>query len=120
MGMDLKVALASYTAAEHLKNSLITVSQLLATVPSYPEAERPGAARMLVSLLGVVRGDAHRAYQVTGEQPFQRTTETLSEAISLTESREYDQAAERVGGAISQVTTAAQGAWGQLSANGLV
>lgn len=120
MGMDLKVALASYTAAEHLKNSLIMTSQLLATVPSYPEAERPGAARMLVSLLGVVRGDSQRAFQVTGEQPFQRAAEILSEAISLTESREFDQAAERVGGAISHATTAAQAAWGQLSSHGLV
>lgn len=120
MGMDLKVALASYAAAEHLKNSLITVSQLLATVPSYPEGERPGAARMLTNLLGAVRGDAQRAHQATGEVPFQRAAESLSEAISLTESREFEQAAERVGRAVSQATTVAQGAWGQLSKNGLV
>ncbi|KAF5050388.1 hypothetical protein DSECCO2_429990 [anaerobic digester metagenome] len=118
--MDLKVALASYAAAEHLKNSLITVSQLLATVPSYPEGERPGAARMLTNLLGAVRGDAQRAHQATGEVPFQRAAESLSEAISLTESREFEQAAERVGRAVSQATTVAQGAWGQLSKNGLV
>ncbi len=120
MGMDLKVALTSYTAAEHLKNSLITVSQLLASVSSYPESERPGAARMLTHLLGAVRGDAQRAHQVTGEVPFQRATENLSEAISLTESREFEQAAERVGRAISQTTTVAQGAWGQLTSHGLV
>jgi hypothetical protein len=118
MGMDLKTALESYTAAEHLKNTLITTSQLLATVPSIPEGERAGAGRILVTLLELVRGDAQRAQQKTGQQSFQRAAEILSEAISLTESREYDQAAERVGRAISQVTTAAQGAWEQLASNG--
>lgn len=118
--MDLKLALEAYTAAEHLKNSLIMASQLLAAVPSYPEAERPGGARALVTALEVVRGDAQRAGQRTGDQSFRRAAENLSEAISLTESRSFEQAAERVGMAISQVTTAAQGAWGQLSANGFV
>jgi hypothetical protein len=118
--MDLKLALEAYTAAEHLKNSLIMVSQLLAAVPSYPEAERPGAARVLVTVLEVVRGDAQRAGQRTGDQSFQRSAESLSGAISLVESRAFEQAAERVGMAISQATTAAQGAWGQLSANGFV
>jgi hypothetical protein len=116
--MDLKLALASYTAAEHLKNSLIMTSQLLATIPSYPEAERPGAARILVTVLEVVRGDAQRANGVTSDTSFLRAAEILSEAISLTESRAFEQAAERVGMAISQATTAAQGAWGQLSAHG--
>lgn len=118
--MDLKVALTSYTEAEHLKNSLITISQLLAAVPSYPENERPGAARMLTHLLGAVRGDAQRAYTATGEVPFQHAVESLSEAISLTESRDFVQASDRVGRAVSQATTVAQGAWGQLSSNGLV
>lgn len=118
--MDLTVALAAYTAAEHLKNSMIMLSQLLAAVPSYPESERPGAARALVTVLEVVRGDAQRASQQTGDQSFMRAAENLSEAISLVESRVFEQAAERVGMAISQVTTAAQGAWEQLSANGFV
>ncbi len=118
--MDPKLALVAYTAAEHLKNSLIMTSQLLAAVPSYPEADRPGAGRMLVAVLEVIRGDAQRAAQQTGDQSFQRAAENLSEAISLTESRSFEQAAERVGMAVSQVTTAAQGAWGQLSANGIV
>jgi hypothetical protein len=118
--MDLKLALAAYTSAEHLKNSLIMASQLLATVPSYPEAERPGGARTIVTVLEVVRGDAQRAGQQTGDQSFQRAAENLSEAISLTESRAFEQAAERVGMAVSQATTAAQGAWGQLSAHGFV
>jgi len=118
--MDLKLALEAYTAAEHLKNSLIMASQLLAAVPSYPETERSGGARTLVTVLEVVRGDAQRAAQHTGDQSFQRAAEGLSEAISLAESKDFEQAAERVGMAISQVTTAAQGAWGQLSANGFV
>ncbi len=118
--MDLKLALEAYTAAEHLKNSLIMASQLLAAVPSYPEAERPGGARTVVTVLEVVRGDAQRAARYTGDQSFQRAADSLSEAISLTESRAFEQAAERVGMGISQVTTAAQGAWGQLSANGFV
>ena len=117
--MDLNTALEAYTAAEHLKNSLIMSSQLLASVPSYPEAERAGAARMLVAVLEVVRGDAQRAGQRTDDQSFARAGEALSQAISLAESRSFDQAAERVGTAISHVTTAAQGAWGVLSANGL-
>jgi hypothetical protein len=116
--MDLKLALEAYTAAEHLKNSLIMASQLLATVPSYPEADRPGAARTLVTVLEIVRGDAQRAGERTGDQSFQRAAENLSRAISLTESRAFEQAAEQVGMAVSQVTTAAQGAWGPLSAHG--
>lgn len=117
--MDLTTALEAYTAAEHLKNSLIMASQLLASVPSYPEAERPGASRILATVLEVVRGDAQRAGQHTGDQSFVRAAEELSQAISLVESREFEQAAGRVGTAISHATTAAQGAWGVLSANGL-
>jgi hypothetical protein len=118
--MDLKIALEAYKDAEHLKTSLIMVSQLLATVPSYPEAERPGGARTLVTVLEILRGDAQRAAQRTGDQSFQRAAEELSQAISLSESRAFEQAAERVGMAISLVTTPAQNAWEQLSANGLV
>jgi hypothetical protein len=116
--MDLSLALEAYSAAEHLKNSLIMTSQLLAAVPSYPEGERPGASRALTTVLEVIRGDAQRAGQHTGDQSFQRAAENLSAAISLVESRAFEQAAERVGMAITQVTTAAQGAWGQLAANG--
>lgn len=118
--MDVKTALEAYKQAEHLKTSLIMVSQLLATIPSYPESERPGAGRVLVTVLEVVRGDAQRAAQATSEQPFQRAAENLSEAISLVESRSFEQAAERVGMAISHVTTPAQGAWEQLAAHGFV
>lgn len=75
---------------------------------------------MLTSVLEVIRGDAHRAAQVTSDQSFQRAAENLSEAISLTESRAYEQAAERVGMAISQVTTPAQTAWEALAAHGFV
>ncbi|NLX49025.1 MAG: hypothetical protein GXY82_03955 [Methanospirillum sp.] len=118
--MDLKRALESYKWAEHLKNSLIMSSQLLASVPSYPENERGGATRAVITVLELLRGDAQRASHATGEQPFLRAAEELSGAISLAESREYGLAAERVGMAISQVTTSAQGAWERLSADGFV
>lgn len=48
------------------------------------------------SVIEVVRGDAQRAAQQTGDQSFQRAAENLSEAISLTESRS-DQAGSKTG-----------------------
>ncbi len=118
--MDLKLAVEAYKQAEHLKTSLIMASQLLASVPSYPEAERPGAARLLGTVLEVLRGDAQRAEGITSDQSFRRAAEELSQAISLVESRSFEQAGERVGMAISQVTTPAQEAWGTLAAHGFV
>jgi hypothetical protein len=51
---------------------------------------------------------------------FQKAINALSEAISLVESNQFDQASQKIAAAISASTTPAQEAWQVLSEHGLL
>jgi hypothetical protein len=118
--MELKDAVRSYQFSERAKSELIICSQLVIALAGFPDAERPGAKRMLIMILDQVRSEIRFAYQGTGMSEFRTAMELLSEAISLTESDQFGSASLKLSESISAVTTAAQGAWEVLSRNGLV
>jgi hypothetical protein len=118
--MDLKTAVRSFQFGEKAKSELIIISQLCIALTGYSEQERAGAKRMLLMMMDAVRNELHFAFKSTGQNEFSKAINALTEAISLTESNQPDQASQKVAVAISASTTPAQEAWQVLSEHGLL
>lgn len=118
--MDPKTAVKGYQFAERAKSELIISSQLTIALAGFPEQERAGGKRMLILLLEAVRSELEFSWRGTEISDFRRAINLLSEAISTVESDNFGAASLKMSEAISAVTTAAQGAWQVLQANGLI
>jgi hypothetical protein len=120
VSMDLATAVKSYQFGERAKSELIISSQLCLALAGFSDSERAGGKRMLLMLMESVRNELQFAARSTGQSEFKRAIDFLSEAISLTESNQPDQASAKIARAISASTTPAQEAWQVLEKNGLV
>jgi hypothetical protein len=118
--MDTKTAVKTYQYAERAKSMLITCSQLLMALPSFPEPERAGGKRMLLLLMESVRSELGFAVRATDQRDFQRAIDHLNQAISLIESGQYGPASPKISDAISAATTSAQESWQILTDHGLL
>ena len=120
VSMDLATAVKSYQFGERAKSELIMVSQLSIALTGFSPQERGGGKKMLLMTMETVRSELLFALRSTGQNEFQKATNSLNEAISLVESNQPEQAAEKIAGAISASTTSAQEAWQVLSEHGLL
>jgi hypothetical protein len=118
--MDTRAAVKNYQFAERSKSELLILSRLIPAVVSFPEKEKAGGKRLLILLMDAIRAEVEVAYNSTQANDFRRAAEILSEAISLVESSQFGLASEKIGMAVSEVTTAAQESWEVLSAHGLL
>ena len=118
--MDLKTAVKSFQFGEKAKSELIMISQFCLALTGFPEPERAGGRRMLLMMMESVRNELQFAFKITGQNEFNKAVNTLSQAISLTESNQPEQASEKVAIAISASTTPAQEAWQVLSEHGFL
>jgi hypothetical protein len=120
VSMDLKIAVRSYQFGEKAKSELIMMSQFCIALTGFSETERAGGKRMLLMMMESVRSELQFAFKSTGQTEFSKAINALSEAISLLESNQFDQASQKVAVAISASTTPAQEAWQVLSEHGLL
>jgi len=120
VSMDPATAVKSYQFGERAKSELIISSQLCLALAGFSDSERTGGKRMLLLLLESVRNELQFAVKSTGQSEFKKAIDFLSEAISLVESNQPDQASAKIAMAISASTTPAQEAWQVLEKNGLV
>ena len=118
--MDLPDAVKCYQFGERAKSELIMISQLCIALTGFQEPEKAGGRRMLIMSMEAVRSELQFAANSTGHAQFRRAINSLSEAISLIESNQPEQAAQKIGTAISASTTPAQEAWQVLSQHGLL
>jgi len=118
--MDLPAAVNSYQFGERAKSSLIMLSQMSIALTGFSETERAGGRRMLLLMMESVRSELQFALRDTGRQDFQKAINALSDAISLVESNQPEQATEKIAVAISASTTPAQEAWQVLTEHGLL
>jgi hypothetical protein len=118
--MDLPTAIKSYQFGERAKSELIMSSHLCLALPSFAENERAGGKRMLLLVLESVRSELQFAVRSTGQAEFQKAITALSDAISLIESSQPEQATQKIAMAISAATTPAQEAWQVLSEHGFL
>lgn len=120
MSMDISDAVRAYQYGERAKSELLMLSQLLTVAGDLPDTERAGGKRILLIAMELVRTETEFAYRATTLQDFQRSVNSISDAISLTESNDFLGASLRIGASISAATTAAQNGWQVLNEHGLL
>jgi hypothetical protein len=118
--MDLKAAIMNYQFADRAKSELIVCSQLVNALGSFPQNERAGGRRMLIMIMEAVRAELQMTLRSTEQSGFRRSTDLLSEAISLVESEQYGPATLRISEAVTGSTTVAQASWQVLNEHGLL
>ena len=118
--MDLPAAVKNYQLGERAKTGLISISQLSLALAGFSEQERPGGRRMLLLMMETFRTELQFAAQTTGHSEFKKAENALTEAISLVESNQPEQASKKIASAISAATTPAQEAWQVLSEHGIL
>jgi hypothetical protein len=118
--MDPKTAVMNYQYGERAKSELILLSQLSIALTGFSEQERAGGKKMLLMMMESVRSELAFAQKSTGHREFTRAVNSVSEAISLVESNQPEQASQKIATAVSSATTPAQEAWQVLSEHGLL
>ncbi|OPX62158.1 hypothetical protein [Methanoregula sp. PtaB.Bin085] len=120
VSMDPKAAVMNYQYGERAKSGLIILSQLAIALSGFPDQEKAGGKKMLLMMMESVRTELAFAHRGTSHREFNRAINSLSEAISLVESNQPEQASQKIAQAVSAVTTPAAEAWQVLSEHGLV
>jgi len=120
VSMDPATAVKNYQYGERAKSELILMSQLSLALSGFSEQERAGGRKMLLMMMESVRSELQFAQRSTGHREFTKAINFLSEAISLTESNQPEEASRKIAMAISAATTPAQEAWQVLSEHGLL
>jgi len=120
VSMDSATAVKNYQYGERAKSELIVLSQLSLALSGFSEQDRAGGRKMLLMMMESVRSELAFAQKSTGHSMFTKAINFLSEAISLTESNQPEEASQKIAMAISAATTPAQEAWQVLSEHGLL
>jgi len=120
VSMDPKTAVMNYQYGERAKSELILLSQFSLALSGFSEQDRAGGKKMLLMMMESVRSELSFAQKSTGHREFTKAINSLSEAISLTESNQPEEASQKIAFAISAATTPAQEAWQVLSEHGLL
>ncbi|WP_165847668.1 hypothetical protein [Ammonifex thiophilus] len=118
MALDLKEAFTTFLYGERVKGALLLATALL------EQAQQPemgeGGRRLYRLFLERVRQEAQFAYEVTGHPKFREASARLKEVIWELHLGRAEEAACRLGEAISLVTTALAQPGARLQEEGLL
>ena len=115
-----KDAIMVYHKSEHLKLNIIQVAHFVTTIDSLNDNEKIGAKRIIINIIESLISDTKSAAISTHCNEFDQSGSILEQVITLTESNKFDLASEKLGEAITPITTIAVSAWDVLHNHELI
>ena len=118
--METNEAIKAFSQSEKLKTGLIWANQMIEAYVSLPEAEKPGAERMLKILIGMIGNELHVAKKAAPHPAWQEAEKPLNTALVMMNSGVMHESSYHLTQVLSKVTTVGQQSMSLLVEKGLL
>jgi hypothetical protein len=118
--MQTDQAIKAFSQSEKLKAGLIWASQIAEVYLGLPESEKPGAERVLKTLIGMIASEIHIAQNAAPHEIWLAADKDLNTAQVMLNSGVAHDTAHHLTRALSKVTTIGQQSMSLLVEEGLL
>jgi hypothetical protein len=118
--METNEAIKAFSQSEKLKTGIIWVNQMIEVYVSLPEAEKPGAERMLKILINMIGNELHVAKKAAPHAVWQEAEKDLNTAQVMMNSGVVHESGYHLTQALSKVTSIGQQSMSLLIEKGLL
>ena len=118
--MQTDQAIKAFTQSEKLKTGLIWASQIAEVYVALPESEKPGAERILKTLIGMLASEIHIAKNAAPHETWLAAEKDVNTAQVMLNSGAGQDTGHHLTQALSKVTTIGQQSMTLLVEKGLL
>ena len=118
--MHVNQAIIAFSQSEKLKSGIIWASQIIEMSIALPESEKPGAIRVLKTLINMIAAEIHVAKKTAPHDVWQDVEKGINTAIVMLDSGVTHEAGYHLTQALTRVTTIGQQSMTLLTDEGLL
>ena len=118
--MQTNQSIKAFSQSEKLKSGLIWAAQIVEVYNALPEPEKPGAERILKTLIGMIASEIHIAKNAAPHEIWLAAEKDINTAIIMLNSGVAHDSAYHLTQALSKVTTIGQQSMSFLVDKGLL
>ena len=118
--METNDAIKAFSQSEKLKTGIIWANQMIEVYVGLPEAEKPGAERMLKILINMIGNELHVAKKAAPHAVWQEAEKDLNTAQVMMNSGVLHESSYHLTQTLSKVTTIGQKSMSLLVEQGLL
>ena len=118
--MQTDQSIKAFSQSEKLKSGLIWANQIIEVYVALPEAEKPGAERILKTLIGMIASEIHIAKKAAPHEIWLEAEKDVNTALVMLNSGVAHDSGYHLTQALSKVTTIGQQSMSQLVDEGLL
>lgn len=118
--MQIRDAITTFSQSEKIKGGLIWASQAVELFKSLPEADKPGAEKIIKSLVDMIGSEILICKKTAPNELWQEVEKSIDTAMVMIHSNVVHEAGYHLTQALTQVTTIGQRSMTTLKDNGLL
>ena len=118
--MHVNQAIIAFSQSEKLKSGIIWASQIIEMYIALPESEKPGAERVLKTLINMIATEIHVAKKAAPHDVWQDVEKDINTAMVMLNSGVTHEAGYHLTQALTKVTTVGQQSMTLLTEEGLL
>jgi hypothetical protein len=118
--MHVNQAIIAFSQSEKLKSGIIWASQIIEMYIALSESEKPGAERVLKTLINMIAAEIHVAQKTAPHDVWQDVEKDMNTAIVMLNSGVTHEAGYHLTQALTKVTTVGQQSMTLLADEGLL
>ena len=118
--MQIRDAITTFSQSEKIKSGLIWASQAVELFKALPEADKPGAEKIIKSLVGMIGSEILICKKTAPNELWQAVEKSIDTAMIMINSNVAHEAGYHLTQALTQVTTIGQRSMTILKDNGLL
>ena len=118
--MHVNQAIIAFSQSEKLKSGIIWANQMIEMYIALSESEKPGAERILKTLINMIATEIHVAKKAAPHDVWQEVDKDLNTAIVMLNSGVTHEAGYHLTQALTKVTTVGQQSMTLLTNEGLL
>jgi hypothetical protein len=118
--MQISTAIKAFSQSEKIKSALIWATQIVEVYIALPESEKPGAERMLKTMIGMIGNEVHIAKKSAPSEIWLDAEKDIETALVMMNSGVPLESGYHLTRALTKVTTIGQKSMSVLIENGLL
>jgi hypothetical protein len=118
--MHVNQAIIAFSQSEKLKSGIIWASQIIEMYIALSDSEKPGAERVLITLINMIAAEIHVAKKAAPHEVWQDVEKDMNTALVMLNSGVTHEAGYHLTQALTKVTTVGQQSMTLLTEKGLL
>jgi hypothetical protein len=118
--MHVNQAIIAFSQSEKLKSGIIWASQIIEMYIALSDSDKPGAERVLITLINMIAAEIHVAKKAAPHEVWQDVEKDMNTALVMLNSGVTHEAGYHLTQALTKVTTVGQQSMTLLTEKGLL